>query len=179
LATDGDLRDRSDGLRVCTAVQKKFHRLPKETLLLLDLSKVLRIAHSALEVLLSSAKTLVAVREGKYLLFQVDKKNRDLVESLEVLARDRDYKVPIIDTTGKWHVIGRLTKAESETMNLVLQSKGITSAQLKDRLHILSVAASNRLRSLYVRGLVRREEQSVPGHGGREFVYKSLISGKL
>jgi hypothetical protein len=172
----GRLFDRSAGKRIYELITEKLKDLPGDSTLLLDFSGVQQAGHSALkEIFAIFGLRRVLAPAGKHLIFLVDLENEEFVELIEILARDLGHLIPVINKTGSWHVFGKLTKAESDTMRAVLECEQITSKQLKERLQILNVAASNRLRFLFDRGLVRREQRTIPGRGGREFVYKPLI----
>jgi ribosomal protein S25 len=179
LKKDGDLLDRSDGQRVCQSIKNELLGLPKQSLLLIDLTRVERFGHSALKEVFAALSFLRTVAlEGKYLIFRIDMNDHDVVDQIQILARDQGYVVPAIDMSGRWQVIGKLTKAERDTLRAVEESQEITSSELKQRLNLMTVAASNRLRALHGRGVISRVERGIPGRGGREFIYKPLICGK-
>ena len=179
LKKGGSLFNGSDGEKTSNLITKTLRDLPCDSVLVVDLSDIRQASHSGLIEVFSILDVIRNVAlEGKNLVFQVDMNHQEMIESIAIIARDRRYMIPVIDKAGKWQVFGKLTKSQRDTMKAVLEYEEITSTQLKEQLNILNVAASNRLRLLYDLGLIRREERIIPGRGGREFVYKLLISQK-
>jgi hypothetical protein len=147
--------------------------------LLIDFTKLRQASYPALREVLSVVNVLRAAKhEEKYLVFYVDLRNRDLVESIEMIARARGHLIPVLDRSGDRHYFGKLTKAERDTLEVVEQHGALTSSELHHRSGLPPSAASNRLRRLHHLRLIRREERVVPASGGREFVYKPLVSTK-
>jgi hypothetical protein len=176
LTEEGHLLGYPVGRKIHALIDCRLLRLPRGSVLLVDLSRVRQVSHAALREMLSVfAAVRTAELEQRYLLLHVDVSNRELIESLEILARDRGDVIPVINQTGSWHVLGKLTKSERDTLSMVLEHEEMTSARLGAGLHLPASAASNRLRRLYELRLVQREERLISQHGGREFVYRSLI----
>jgi hypothetical protein len=176
-AEAGTLVGGAVGQRLYDVIPSRLRRLPQGSILLVDLRAVRQASHAALREILS---VLPAVRtsefEAKYLLFHIALENEELVESLQVVARDQGEVIPVLGATGSWHAFGKLTKAEQDTLEAVLAIGEVTAAQISQRFHLPVSAASNRLRRLYTRRLVQREQRLIPGTGGREFVYQPLFS---
>jgi len=99
---------------------------------------------------------------------------------MEHVAQEMGVVIPAIDEAGRWRVYGKLTVAEAQTVEIVHEMgranlhsgevAGITAAELSERLDIPVSAASNRLKHLFDRRLIRREER-LRSVGGREFFY--------
>jgi hypothetical protein len=176
LTDGGNLLGLHSGQAIYALISHRLLSLPRGSVLLVDLSQVRQASPSALRQVLA---TLAMVRgpelEERYLIFHVDLDNQDLVQSLQLLARDQKDVIPVVNRTGSWHAFGRLTKSERDTLDIVLKHQEVTSTQLARCLHLLTSAASNRLRRLYVMRLVRRQERLIAGTGGREFVYEPLF----
>jgi hypothetical protein len=170
---------RDAGHRVYAAIYKRLRRLPKEGVLLVDFSRVRQASNQALKEALSVVDVLRTAKFAeRFLLFRVDTRNRDLVESIEMVARLGGDIVPVIDRSGTRHNFGKLTRAESDTLKAVERFKELTSRELRERLGLLPSAASNRLRRLHHLRLIRRDERAVPGSGGREFVYQPIVTSR-
>jgi hypothetical protein len=177
LMEGGGMLSRSGGQEVCDAIIRKLHSLSRGAVLLADFSGVQQMGYLALREVFSALAALrTAELDDRYLLFRVDTQQQEIVESLAMIARDRGNVIPAINERGEWQTLGRLTQAEHETLDVVMEEAEVTSTQLTKRLHLLPSAASNRLRRLYDLRLVKREERVIAGSGGREFVYKPLIS---
>lgn len=176
LASGGMLFGRDAGHRVYKAIYQALRRLPKEGLLLVDLSRVRQVSNQALKELLSVLDVLRTAKFAeRFLVFRVDTSNQDLVEAIEMVARLGGEVVPVVDRGGVRHNFGKLTGAESDTLKTVERFGELTSRELRERLGLLPSAASNRLRRLHHLRLIRRDERAVPGSGGREFVYRPVI----
>jgi hypothetical protein len=176
LTEGGNLLGLHIGQAIHELITSRLLGLPRGSILLIDLSQVRQASHTALRQVLSALATVRDTEmEERYLLFHVDMDNQDLVQSLQILARDQKYVIPVVNRTGSWHAFGRLTKSERDTLEIVLKYQEVTSTQLANRLHLLTSAASNRLRRLYMLRLVQRQEQLIAGTGGREFVYRPLF----
>ncbi|HEX8281800.1 MAG TPA: MarR family transcriptional regulator [Pyrinomonadaceae bacterium] len=176
MTTGGMLFGVGAGHRIYAAIFRRLRALPKEGLLLVDLSRVRQASNQALKEALSVVDVLRTAKfEERFLVFRVDTRNRDLVDAVETVARLGRDVIPVIDKAGARHNFGKLTAAERDTLKAVERSGGLTSREMRERLGLLPSAASNRLRRLHHLRLIRREERAVSVSGGREFVYRPLV----
>jgi hypothetical protein len=179
LTTGGMLFGGDAGHRVYKAIYQRLRRLPKEGLLLVDLGRVRQASNQALKEALSVVDVLRTAKfEERFLVFRVDTRNRDLVGAIEMVARLGGDIIPVIDRGGVRHNFGKLTRAEGETLKAVERYGELTSRELRERLGLLPSAASNRLRRLHHLRLIRRDERTVPSSGGREFVYRPVVTSR-
>jgi hypothetical protein len=177
MITGGMLFGKEAGHRVFQAVYQRLRRLPKEGLLVVDLTHLRQASHRALKEALHVCHVLRSAKfEERYLVFRVDERNRELVESIEMVARLDGDVIPAVGRDGARLNFGKLTGAERDTLKAVERSGELTSRQLRERLGLLPSAASNRLRRLHHLRLIRRDERAVPGSGGREFVYRPVVA---
>jgi hypothetical protein len=168
---------REAGHKVYAAVYQRLRRLPKEGLLVVDLTRLRQASHQALKEALHVLHVLRSAKfEERFLVFRVDARNRELVESLEVVARLDGDVIPAVGRDGARLNFGKLTGAERDTLKAVERFGALTSRELRERLGLLPSAASNRLRRLHHLRLIRRDERAVPGSGGREFVYRPVVA---
>jgi hypothetical protein len=176
LASGGFLFGAEAGHRVYKAVYQRLRALPKEGVLLVDLSRVRQASNPALKETLHVLHVLRTAKfEEKFLLFRVDERNRDLCESIEIVARMGGDVLPAVGRGGARLHFGKLTAAERDTLRAVERCGELTSRELRERLGLLPSAASNRLRRLHHLRLIRRDERAVSVSGGREFVYRPLV----
>lgn len=176
LAPGGMLLGAQAGHKIYRAVFERLRALPKEGLLLIDLSRVRQASYQALKEALSVVDVLRTAKfEERFLIFRVDTRSRDLAEAIEMVARHGRDVIPVVDRGGARHNFGKLTAAERDTLRAVERSRGLTSRELRERLGLLPSAASNRLRRLHHLRLIRRDERAVTVSGGREFVYRPLV----
>lgn len=178
MAAGGVLFGGEAGHRVHRAIHQKLRGLPRKGVLLVDLGAVRQASNQALREALAVVDVLRTSKfEERYIVFRVDTRNGELVESIEMVARLGRDVIPVIDKAGARHNYGKLTKAERDTLKAVERFGELTSRELRERLGLLPSAASNRLRRLHHLRLIRRDERVVPTSGGREFVYKPLVEG--
>lgn len=179
LTVGGMLFGREAGHRVYKAAYQRLRRLPKEGVLVLDLSGIRHASHQALREALSVVDVLRTAKfEERFIVFRVDTRNRDLVEAVETAARLCGGVIPAVDRGGARHNFGKLTAAERDTLRTVERFGELTSRELRERLGLLPSAASNRLRRLHHLRLIRRDERPVAWSGGREFVYRPLVPSR-
>lgn len=178
MAAGGMLFGGEAGHRVHRAIHQRLRRLPRKGVLLVDLGGVRQASNQALKEALAVVDVLRTSKfEERYIVFRVDARNADLVDSIEMVARLGGDIIPVIDRAGARHNYGKLTKAERDTLKAVERHGELTSRELRERLKMLPSAASNRLRRLHHLRLIRRDERAVPTSGGREFVYRPLVEG--
>jgi hypothetical protein len=165
----------SDGIGLQEAILDRLRALQPGETLLVDLAPLHQASYSMLRDLFLVAVILrTRELENRYVLYRVDDTDVELIDTLEVIARDRREVLPAINTEGCWRTFGRLAKAERDTLGVVLEAQEITTAQLCVQMSLMPSAASNRLRRLYALRIVKRIERLLRGRGGREFVYQSL-----
>jgi hypothetical protein len=158
-------------------VYQRLRLLPKEGLLVVDLTRLRQASHQALKEALHVLHVLRSAKFAeRFLVFRVDARNRELVESMEMVARLDGDVIPAVGRDGARLNFGKLTGAERDTLKAVERFGELTSRELRERLGLLPSAASNRLRRLHHLRLIRRDERAVPGSGGREFVYRPVVA---
>jgi len=175
LSKDGNLLQRELGERTFLVLKRELRKLPKGGILLLDFRQVKYATSSCLvEILKIFDEAKNADYEGKYLLLRLDRKNEDFVDCLNLTVKERGMVLPAIDEKGEWTLIGELSLALRETLELVRRKGEVTSNQIGSRFNIPISAASNRLKELYQLKLISRREESIPISGGWQFVYTPL-----
>lgn len=173
----GLLFSKDAGHRIYKAVYQRLRRLPKEGLLVVDLTGLRQASNPALKEALHVLHVLRSAKfEERFLVFRVDERNRELVESIEMLARLDGEVIPAVGRDGARLSFGKLTAAERDTLKAVERFGELTSRELRERLGLLPSAASNRLRRLHHLRLIRRDERTVSVSGGREFVYRPVVA---
>lgn len=177
LTAGGLLFGREAGHKVYKAVYQRLRRLPREGLLVVDLTRLRQASHQALKEAFHVLHVLRSSKfDERYLVFGVDARNRELIESIEIVARHDGDVIPAVGRDGARLYFGKLTAAERDTLNTVERFGELTSRELRERLGLLPSAASNRLRRLHHLRLIRRDERAVPASGGREFVYRPVVA---
>ena len=165
---------REAGERIGAAIGEALRMLAPQAALIVDCAGIQSATASALYAAWESAG--VNSCPDRYLMLRIPREQRELCEAVAHLAQEWGVVVPTTDEANNWRVLGKLTIAEAQTLDTVRSQTSeefITAALLAERLDIRISAASNRLKHLFDRRLIRREERLRPG-GGREFVYTSL-----
>lgn len=149
--------------------------MPKGGILFLDSRQVKYATSSCLvEILKIFDEAKNADYEGKYLLLRLDLKNEDFVDCLSLTVKERGMVLPAIDEKGGWTLVGELSRALRETLELVRKKRRATSNQIGSHFSIPISAASNRLKELYQLKLISRREENIRTSGGWQFVYTPL-----
>jgi hypothetical protein len=178
-ATAGRLLDRATGAVIAAAMSEAFARIPPYGLVIVDLLDIESATFSGMGALLAPFQTPgVHGLPERYLLLRVHDRRDEFVDALERAAREQGLVVPAMDEGGRRRVFGRLTLVEAQTLAAVwanTEAGGLTAAALAERMGLMTTAASNRLKHLFDRRLIRREEH-LRSVGGREFIYRPLVS---
>ena len=112
--------------------------------------------------------------QDKYLILKLESTNRDLKDSLIIILNGKKIAIPSLDEKGNLEILGELTKAQRDTLEIVRERGEVTSTEISQLLDIPINAANNRLKDLYDMKLVTREERILPSIGGIQFVYRRL-----
>ncbi len=175
LAEDGNLLQRKLGEKIFLILKKELRKLPKGEVLLLDFRMVKYATSTCLvEILRIFDETRNVEYERKHLLLRLDLRKEDFVDCLNLSIKDRSIVLPAIDGKGRWMLLGELSKALRETLELVREREEVTSGQVGGHFNIPISAASNRLKQLYQLRLISRKEETISESGGWQFIYTPL-----
>lgn len=168
---------KAAGQQIVEEIIRRLRPLPPGSVLLVELFDIEEVTDTALREILAARSRLEDEElEGRYLVFGVNFQNRELLQSMDSIAAFRRTVIPMVDSEGRWSTLGKLTKAERDTLDFVWKYEEITSAQIVCRFGLQGSAASNRLRRLHDLRLLRREERTISEGGGREFIYRPLFN---
>ena len=176
LAEDGNLLQRRLGERAFLLSKRELWKLPPGGVLFLDFRKIKCATSTFLvEILRIFEEAKNAEYEGKNLLLRLDLRKGDFVDCLNLVIKERGIVLPAIDERGEWMLLGELSKALRETLELIRERGEITSNQIGSHFDIPISAASNRLKQLYQLRLISRKEETISESGGWQFVYTPLV----
>ncbi len=171
-----NLLSREQGRRILQRIEDDLRKLPEGGILLLDLRN---ISYATAACLIEILSVLDVPRErafqDKYIVLKSDSRNRDLNDCLTLALKEKGKAVWWVDGKGNCRVLGELTKAQKDTLEIIRNRREATSTEIGELLNIPINAASNRLKDLYDMKLVKREERILPGTGGRQFVYRRIL----
>ena len=172
----GNLLSREQGHRISEIIKKELNKLQGEEILFLDFQHIRYATPACLnEILISLNRMEKNEFKDKYTILLLKSSNRDLKESFIFILKEICGVIMCFDEKGKWEILGEITKAQRDTLKIVIKKKEITSTELSTLFNIPINAASNRLKDLYSMKLVKRSERILPFTGGRQFIYRSLI----
>ena len=171
-----NLLSREQGRRIFQRIEDDLRKLPEGGILLLDLRN---ISYATAACLIEILSVLDVPRErafqDKYIVLKSDGRNRDLNDCLILALKEKSMAILSVDEKGDCRVLGELTKAQRDTLEIIKNRREATSSEISRLLNIPISAASNRLKDLYDMKLVKREERILPGTGGRQFVYRRVL----
>jgi DNA-binding transcriptional ArsR family regulator len=171
-----NLLSREQGRRIFQRIEQELRKLPEGGVLLLDLRN---ISYATAACLIEVLSILDVPRErelqDKYIVLKSDSRNRDLNACLTLALKENGKAILWVDEKGNCLVLGELTKAQRDTLEIIRNRREATSTEISKLLNIPINAASNRLKDLYDMKLVKREERILPGTGGRQFVYRRTL----
>jgi DNA-binding transcriptional ArsR family regulator len=171
-----NLLSREQGRRISQRIEEELRRLPEGGILLLDLRNI-SYATAACLIEILSILDVPGERElqDKYVVLKSDSRNRDLNDCLTLALKERSKAILWVDEKGNCRVLGELTKAQRDTLEIIRNRREATSTEISELLKIPINAASNRLKDLYDMKLVKREERILSCTGGRQFVYRRTL----
>jgi hypothetical protein len=171
-----NLLSREQGRRIFQRIEEELRKLSEGGILLLDLRN---ISYATAACLIEILNILDVPRErefqDKYVVLKSDSRNRDLNDCLILALKEKGKAISWVDEKGNCRVLGELTKAQKDTLEIIRNRREATSTEMSKLLNIPINAASNRLKDLYDMKLVKREERILPGTGGRQFVYRRIL----
>lgn len=171
-----NLLSREQGRQIFQRIEEELKKLSQGGILLLDLRN---ISYATAACLIEILYILDVPRErefqDKYIVLRLDSINRDLNDCLTLALKEKSRAISWVDEKGNCRVLGELTKAQKDTLEIIRDRPEATSTGVAKILNIPINAASNRLKDLYDMKLVKREERILPGTGGRQFVYRRIL----
>lgn len=171
----GSLLKRKLGEKIFLNLRKELRAVPNGGILSLDFRRVKFATASCLgEILRIFDEMKRSEFEGIFFLLRVNLKNEELVDCLNYVVKHRGTVIPVLDENNNWRLIGDLSKALRDTLELMEEKHTITSTEVSRHFEIPLSAASNRLKQLYGMKLIKREEETKSESGGRQYIYNPI-----
>ena len=170
-----DLVTRQTGERVRERIEKGLKDEDKDQIVALDFSGVGIIDYScADEIVAKLMARLIGNEYGdKYILLKNLISNQR--ENIQVALERKNLAALLIEADKSLRILGTLNPYLSDTLKQVNARKEITARDLADLTKVEINSASTKLLNLYKAGLAVRTSENLPD-GGRQYVYKSLLS---
>ena len=174
-AEQGILSGRPKGADLLEALMAHLQQCEDRTVVPLDFEQVRFVDVSCADEMLN--KLLLRLRSGELkdrFVFIVSA-NASVQETLEAVLQLRDLAVLAEDEGGQVHLLGALKRPMREALDVLLERKSATSAEVSEHIDKNVNIVCNRLNALQRLGLVcRLRDGSVVG-GGRQYLYVSII----
>lgn len=168
------LSGRPRGAELLAAVMEHLLAVPDRSVTPLDLSGVSFMDVSCADELLN--KLLRRIRSGelgaRYVYLQGA--NPSVGETIETVLHLRELSV-LVKQGDEAAVIGELKRPMREALEVLLEHKALTSAQLAAALGKNTNIVCNRLNALQRMGLACRLRDGSVAGGGRQYYYVSLL----
>ncbi len=122
------------------------------------------------ETIIRLGEEIVAGEFGERCLL-LESLTEDSIKNINVIIGFRHLKLAflLVEPSGEWQHIGQLEPSLAETLELVAHHGRLTAPELSELLHLAVNTASNRLKRLYDRRLVRREYEV--SQKGLQYIY--------
>ena len=174
-AEQGILSGRPKGADLLEALMAHLQQYEDRTVVPLDFEQVQFVDVSCADEMLN--KLLLRLRSGELkdrFVFIVSA-NASVRETLEAVLQLRDLAVLAEDEGGQVHLLGALKRPIREALDVLLERKSATSAEVSEQIDKNVNIVCNRLNALQRLGLVcRLRDGSVVG-GGRQYFYVSIL----
>src|SRR5438876_7439636 len=132
------------------ALRRALGRTSPGGLVIADLRLVQHAGYRALREVLIAVVVAHAELDYRYLVMWLQQENEELLATLEATATEQGIAVPLVlFPAGRPRTLGKLTKSERDTLELVERSGPVTAAELRSQVNLRTPSASNRLRRLY------------------------------
>lgn len=171
-----DLLSYKQGHHIYLTIKETLEKHSSECFLIIDFRQIRYITPVCLiEVMKVISELKQQEFQGKYIALRLESTNYNLIFCLTMILNKSNIKVLSIDENGNYGIIGMLTKAQKDALELVKKMKRVTSTEIGNILNISASAAGNRLKDLYDMRLIAREENTLHTIGGRQFIYYCLL----
>ena len=174
-AEQGILSGRPKGAALLEALMAHLQLSQDNTAIALDFEQVQFVDVSCADEMLT--KLLLRLRSGelKNRFVFIASANASVRETVEAVLQLRDLAVLAEDGEGRVELLGALKTPMREALDVLLERKCATSAEVSEQIDKNVNIVCNRLNALQRLGLVcRLRDGSVVG-GGRQYFYVSIL----
>lgn len=170
----GILSGRPKGAELLDALMRHMLETPDDTVTPLDFSSVSFVDVSCADEMLN--KLLLRLRSGELGRRFVFLRNANMSvrETIEAVMQLRDLAV-LMDDGGNAMLLGALKRPMQEALDVLVERKCATSAEVSSVLDKNVNIVCNRLNALQRMGLVCRQRDGSVSGGGRQYFYVSIL----
>jgi len=166
---------RETGRIIREAIEVKIQKEQEEMIIILDFSGIGIIDFSCADEVAAKFIARLNLKEygDKYLLFSGLTPSQE--ENITAALEKKKLSLLSLKENGGWKLLGILNPYLKDTLDLVMARKSLTARELADLTGVEINSASTKLLNLNKARLAIRVREALP-NGGRQFVYRSLIS---
>ena len=166
---------RETGRIIREAIEVKIQKEQEEMIIILDFSGIGIIDFSCADEVAAKFIARLNLKEygDKYLLFSGLTPSQE--ENITAALEKKKLSLLSLKEDGDWKLLGILNPYLRDTLDLVLGRKSLTAKELADLTGVEITSASPKPLNLNKARLAIRMREALP-NGGRQFVYRSLIS---
>ncbi len=166
---------RETGRIIREAIEVKIQKEQEEMIIILDFSGIGIIDFSCADEVAAKFIARLNLKEygDKYLLFSGLTPSQE--ENITAALEKKKLSLLSLKEDGGWKLMGILNPYLKDTLDLVMERKSLTARELADLTGVEINSASTKLLNLNKVRLAIRMREALP-NGGRQFVYRSLIS---
>lgn len=166
---------RETGRIIREAIEVKIQKEQEEMIIILDFSGIGIIDFSCADEVAAKFIARLNLKEygDKYLLFSGLTPSQE--ENITAALEKKKLSLLSLKEDGDWKLLGILNPYLRDTLDLVMERKSLTARELADLTGVEINSASTKLLNLNKARLAIRMREALP-NGGRQFVYRSLIS---
>ena len=166
---------RETGRIIREAIEVNIQKEQEEMIIILDFSGIGIIDFSCADEVAAKFIARLNLKEygDKYLLFSGLTPSQE--ENITAALEKKKLSLLSLKENGGWKLLGILNPYLKDTLDLVMARKSLTARELADLTGVEINSASTKLLNLNKARLAIRVREALP-NGGRQFVYRSLIS---
>jgi len=166
---------RETGRIIREAIEVNIQKEQEEMIIILDFSGIGIIDFSCADEVAAKFIARLNLKEygDKYLLFSGLTPSQE--ENITAALEKKKLSLLSLKENGGWKLMGILNPYLRDTLDLVMARKSLTARELADLTGVEINSASTKLLNLNKARLAIRVREALP-NGGRQFVYRSLIS---
>ncbi len=170
----GILSGRPKGAELLEELMRHMLATPDHTATPLDFSDVSFVDVSCADEMLN--KLLLRLRSGElgHRFVFLRNANMSVRETVEAVMQLRDLAV-LVDDGGHAALLGALKRPMQEALDVLVERKCATSAEVSSALDKNVNIVCNRLNALQRMGLVCRQRDGSVSGGGRQYFYVSIL----
>ena len=134
---NGNLLGSEQGEQILEGIQGELNKLLVGDILLLDFQNIRHATPDSLIGIVSAVNQLKGREfQDKYIILKLNRENVGLESTFTLILKEDGIVVPSLDEEDNWTVLGALTKAQRETLEIIGKRGEMTSTEASEQLNI-------------------------------------------